>query len=362
MQRASFRRWILVAAVSLGAGAGCGHRPDPAGDPAAPRPGARRDAAALTAEANALVQASQTLDYRAPRQRDARRGALERAIALYLEACRAGDRPSCWKAAAIPGGGVVEELDDVLARAGDHCLAGDEASCRAVGDARVVGRGGWSGDAREAAVDLCDRGLGSFCGVVGTSALTRDADRARWFERGCDHGHGDTCDRLRQQAETEGWPAEALAAIRERTRQVRAARCDQDTTRDCQVLANHGEVPWTRVAELAAAGCALGLVGECDILHVSDVEPALRERGLAAVCAARGVGCDALVAMRSEPIGVRDALEHGCQLGDDRLCLELIQRYRRDELPEPVTGRAADLVEHLCAQPAERQACRELRP
>jgi hypothetical protein len=99
-------------------------------------------------------------------------------------------------------------------------------------------------------------------------------------------------------------------------------------------------------------GCRAGLVGECSIFQRLDFRAEVRAEGLAKGCSlGQGNLCQALgmLAMLStDPIGERDAREHGCQFGWDLSCMDLVRRYYQKDLPEPVPGRGADLADYLC--------------
>jgi hypothetical protein len=82
---------------------------------------------ALARRADAALDTDTPLDYDRPMVFKPRDRAATRA--LFVEACKAGDHPSCWKALLFAGGSKAPEISDLVAR---NCMNGDMMSCRAL--------------------------------------------------------------------------------------------------------------------------------------------------------------------------------------------------------------------------------------
>jgi hypothetical protein len=101
---------------------------------------------------------------------------------------------------------------------------------------------------------------------------------------------------------------------------------------------------------IAFDACNRGYLYACTLFD----DPTLAARMTARYAGITGTRTDRLASELREahaaPTAVRDVLEHGCQLGDDDACRELVGGYRATEFPEPVPGRADTLGKYLCSR------------
>jgi hypothetical protein len=216
----------------------------------------------------------------------------DRAIAGYLDACHAGDKPACWIAMTVAGPGAWH---DAVAAVRRNCQTGDLMSCRALPED--------------------DRGTPSsdLPGAAGRAGICDDdtaCDRAA-LRRECDAGFAVSCVALGMSHPTEP---------------------DRDGLT-------------TRAAGLAVAGCDASVVAECRLLLTlgSDAQTdAARDR----LCTLTDNDCRA-----DDPL---DA-ERDCQYGaaSAYTCVELGAKYLRHTFPEPVPGRGQALVDWGCPQLAK---------
>lgn len=313
-----------------------------------------RSVAALIEEADRLIAQSEVLDYRAPRDRDARLAPRRAGIERLVAACRRGHEAACWRAAVRQTGGAVREREALLLAVGANCLAGDELSCRALTLHEL--RSPFEGaDELRRARERCIGGLAVAC-VWAMGDAARPAQRT-WLERGCRHGDAGACDELAVRAKDDGATEDEIARARERAVERARVECDRGYARSCARLAGWGAGAGEVVLAAAERGCSDGLLGECVFLHATEAPQAVRDWGTERDCVARGFGCNLLAELRTTPDGARDAYEHACQLGSTRDCFELAKRYLAGQLPEPVPGRGKDLAELLCTEDRKPEAC-----
>jgi hypothetical protein len=283
------------------------------------------------------------LDYRAPIDPTAR--SRDHAAARLLAACRAGDRTSCWRGLAIADG---RPLADAFAIAtGRNCLASDEPSCRALAtDLRLQ---------LHDSPALCSSGLAAAC-----FATASHRDRRSFLQRGCDLGDAASCfalwshDRDRSPAVVEFRRARALErAIAECVRGFPHS-CSRISQLDPEAAPRW--LPQLRIE--AGTGCSLGLLDECALLTRFAANPRLEAFAATQLCTTRGTHCELLVALHQpagslpDPLALRDALEHHCQLGRDRAsCSRLAAAYLSNQFPEPIRGRGKQLASFLATAP-----------
>lgn len=218
-------------------------------------------------------------------------------VGLLLEACRAGDHPSCWKALA-----VAQDTDRpaITKLVEGNCVAGDMLSCRALPDTPV----------------------GAFSGAPGSMGRSE----------ACDDTESTTCDRKALRTEcTAGFPNSCQALMR---------RSSPEEDRDALMA---------RMFELSAAGCDAWIGPECARLasHDGDLHQQLamqRSCDLERQC---GGAAGVLVSQNQLPLA-RDLYERSCQyrgVGCERLAVA----YLEGKLPEPVKGRGQALIDWWCA-------------
>jgi len=211
----------------------------------------------------------------------------EPVAARFLDACRAGDRRSCWIAAQLDGGDVAKSAGELVHA---NCRAGDAMSCRA---------------------DLTSEGRSDAC-----------ADSL------------ESCDAAKLRAECEN----RLAVSCERLLHVRPVIADWEAIK-------------VRTAQLARDGCAAGILAECVAWSASDDgdhDLAAEQRcTLAYDCMLLG---NAQLA-RKHGDAARDAFELECQRGrrPAPACEVLGAHYIAGTLREPTPGRGKALVEWACA-------------
>jgi hypothetical protein len=263
------------------------------------------DAAALTRRADAAFAASLASDLGQPFAAAARD--REPVRALYLDACRAGDRRSCWLASAIH---PHEADDDPVAETAvrDNCRAGDIMSCRAI-------RRPFEHD------DLPGHAGRSCWGTVIAK---------RFGQHDCELCSG-ACNADVTQLHHEcaaGFPLSCELAS------------EVDSKHD-----SPGDVD--RRVQLAREGCEHGLVRECGVWSIGAATiPALRRQCDLVIDRCRDLGERAVI--YDQPIIARDAYERLCQYSriDERTasCAPLIELYESGDAPEAAAGRRDALV------------------
>jgi hypothetical protein len=235
---------------------------------------------------------------------------LEWVSGLYLQACRAGDRRSCWRADATYSSKLTEEMVH------RNCLAGDLMSCRA------LRREPWEPD-EPSEPDKRLRGwVGRAIQCDGPQDCQKEA-RQKCQELDC-------WEALQQEC-ADGFPASCWSPLH-----------------------RNDEGALARATELAMEGCQAGLRKECQwlLLHISDHAKWVFAYGhlchWAADCG------DLSYYFKGEPIKVREIRERGCQYGrgtEKGIACEAAWRgYLDGTYPEPVPGRGRALVEWSCKQ------------
>lgn len=297
----------LVAAIALAA---CGPRVDKPGA-AEPRPQmgsaamvARNPAEdARRARNTAVRRAEQALDDDSPL--DYERPFVDKPIdrastfGLLVDACRAGHKPSCWKALTIGGDKARPETVTFVAQ---NCRAGDKLSCRALPS---------------------DHGstlrFPELPGALGRSGACEDG--------------GDDCDIAALEKECE-------AAFVRSCDQARLLSRDENA-RD-QLLA--------RVVELGTQGCDAGLFDDC-VAIAGKVGPEQQFEVDRQRCRLERRECRFLAQLmekQGRSSDARDELERSCQYGGPVSCLSLGVAYLDHKYPEPVPGRGQALIDHDC--------------
>lgn len=230
------------------------------------------------------------------------------AAAQFLEACRAGDKRSCWMAMTLVDASGWQAAAALVER---NCRAGDLMSCRAL-------------PAEHHKLVFADAP-----GEVGRS----------W--RCSQFNQVPACDLL------------GIASMRSECAAGFVASC-WNLEFAQPPLPDRVEIG-ARIAGLAQEGCEQGLVDDCRALvrHATgDLEVLASER----LCALVGEHCPQLATARverGEPVRARDALERGCQHPSKAtlmVCLELGQGYLDAAYPEPVAGRGQALVDWACGE------------
>ncbi len=223
----------------------------------------------------------------------------------YLEACKAGDRRSCWIALEV---GAPSDAVSARALVAANCRDGDQLSCRALpaDDESTPGQVGLAGAlGRMPACDAINES--STCDLVG-------------LRRECDEGFPTSCRRLVMSNPT---PQDGVALT-------------------------------SRSVRLADAGCRAGIVLECDILLIFHTKGE-REHALAKVCELGRRFCGAIaieLLNAGESTKSVAMLEHACQYGISATedCLKLGIAYLRKTYVEPVGGRGQQLIDWACAR------------
>lgn len=281
---------VLATWTSSGCSSPAPHRPPPASSSSTLA--AESGTVTLVRRADEAFTATLRPDYEQPHQ-DKPHG-LEWVSALYLEACRAGDRRSCWLADSTH----QSEATTAIMRRG--CLAGDRLSCRALpennGDEPDRGLPGWAGRSR-------------YCFHTECVEIMRQE---------CEAGFPRSCWRVSDVEDEAMVGAEAIE----------------------------------RAIGLALDACRAGVLEECYSLS------ALTKRGFKAIWAFEQIcnlsaNCSAGDRIHSDqPLRARAALERGCQYGrgdeQELACMRLILGYLQGVYPEPVPGRARALAEWYC--------------
>jgi len=242
-----------------------------------------------------ILEQDTPLEYTRPMAGASRNRA--KTIELFHERCVAGDHYACRIEAQL----LPVAPDAAYARVARDCRAGDQISCRALpGD-----RSSW----------LFPDELG---------AMSRKPECVVEPRAGCD-----------------------LVALR--------AECARGFPMACDELSVVPDSPEllplaTKTNELAVAGCSGGIADECR--WAVAVDHSITPRKFLCLMA---LDCGEL-AREYERTGqkdlARDAYERACQYGKDPIdtCLDLAAKYVSHELTEPVSGRAAGLVNFACPQ------------
>jgi hypothetical protein len=227
---------------------------------------------------------------------------------LYLEACRAGDKPSCW---------IADELgaSEAMALVRANCVAGDIMSCRAIprGEAPEPETPGWAGRG-----PLCEK----------------ESPEADPEEKLCG------VDDLRREC-LAGFPLSCWFA----------GGAPPELLSDREALAK-------RAGPLARAGCQARIDDECANIYnkYTDAETLLiAER----MCPLAVHWCGVLSKHyrdKGELVRARDLAEQRCQYGRDRsVCRELGADYANRIFPEPVPGRGEALLTWACSSDVAKE-------
>ncbi|HTM22449.1 MAG TPA: hypothetical protein VL172_18135, partial [Kofleriaceae bacterium] len=313
------KRAALLLLIVVG---GCPGERGPAAEPG------QDDPRAAVAAAERLVAASLELDYAAPMQTHPGVAGRARAVNLYLSACRAGDKSSCWSAAYLrPPRLTSPERRAAVWQMARNCLGGADAlSCRALtaDEFRSFVFG------RDRAIKACEAGLAAGCeNAAEEEAMLSRGNRWQvqrpWLEHGCSLGDARCCARLGELAAGAGLSSLVVAEWKQRAADRARQECSAGYARSCQIeLAGRPDPALTaRMIELAEDGCRRGLIDECGLLADPVVaDRALRIHGAGRDCAIAGVNCGALAQLHldgppRDPVKARDALETACQLHGD---------------------------------------------
>jgi hypothetical protein len=316
---------VALAAVALALG--CGNAPVTTSPPERPtpperpkpvvnaQPQARDDKPnPLAQRAEEALDSDTPLDYERPfvdqpRERDETRE-------LFIEACNAGDRPSCWKAMYV----ARDQIDyhvfdmptrDALAR---NCRGGDAWSCRALPGERAVGRWTFPGAPGE-------MGRSEACNE---EPMASKCDLAE-LRRECDDEFAWSCWLLASSAAAD---AEA-DQLRARAEALALEDCRHDILKHCLGVFGPRTDMTTRWPEAARAD-ALRRLCRFHRQYCDDIANNLEKQ-------------------HGKPDEVRDLRELACQYTDYRIgCLRLAVGYLDGKYAEPVPGRGQRLLDHDC--------------
>jgi hypothetical protein len=299
-------RWFALATMAFCVALGCGaNRPDsPGRELIRNEPPQRDDASArrrveLVALAGRALSKRWPLDYRRPFVTEPEpQPEDETAANLYLEACREGDKPSCWIAATIDGAGIERATPHVL----ENCRAGDVMSCRALPNHLPFG----DAPGREGRSERC-QAPGKTCDLA---ALRQE----------CEEGFAFSCWWMFQAPP----PADRLEA---------------------------------HALPLARAGCRATIENDCRLLWSID-EASADDHKLSSdqLCPLRISECSGALTryLKLGDLGrARDVAEQICQHGGEQSrynCLGLGEYYVSGTLPEPVQGRGEALISWACTK------------
>lgn len=290
----------LVAQLAVWAVVACGQPPatQAPATPPPPTPPADRthepDVAALVRRADEALAAMQRPDYRRPfvQEPDTRKLVGD----LYLEACRAGDRSSCWMADAVD----PSERAATALRGG--CLAGDLMSCRALRRER------------SSAPDKRLRGWASH------DRTCEAPDCREILRQECEAGFPGSCNALSFLENDEG----RLAA---------------------------------RAMTLATEGCRAGLLVECRWLVVK--HDGDRELASEQLCSLAGEECRFMYTLGPIKArdSFEHGCQYG--RGEDQYnsCLFLELGYYEMGYPEPYPGRALEIARWVCERGTNPARC-----
>jgi hypothetical protein len=308
----------------------------------------------------ALKQAAAP-DYQAP-VADVRNERRTKAADLYATSCKDGDVSSCvWAASLSHGLRVKSEVDAARLRSAvavlaQRCLAKDVDACRAFDG--IVGES--ANEYVGSPDELCSKGFASACYASSQwDAKTQgarnqtDPEMQTMVAKACDLGSAHACDFAIDLENGKSSPSESeLARFRTKLQENAVARCARGYARSC--AKTHDEV---KTAAAAAEGCPRGYLEECDL--PSGAADVIGQRW-ARACSLIGRDCDGLAEFAVDLTKKRDALEHGCQLGDAYVCVKLVKGYQTKKYVEPVPGRTQALVGFLCSGDAKH--CDEVKP
>lgn len=279
----------------------------------------------LVARAEQSLVDSLPLDYRRPFSDSSSDRPATRQ--RFLEACRAGHRPSCWTAWYLEPQWHESSEAFLLIRA--NCAAGDLMSCRAILPLPMM-------DPR-----------GELPGAAGRS-------QACWTTP--DEPGGTGCD---------------VAALRRECRARFSASCRLLVMHRRSAAGDPGDAALTsdaRLAELAEGECDAGLISACldaRLFGSRDRRPGAAS-WLERECRITPFFCQELLQHLLDAratIQARDVAERRCQYGANTSrdsCADLGDYYVTGVLPEPVPGRGRALLEWACDATTRRNhpACK----
>jgi len=279
--------WLAVVLLALWGSAACrgGRAPTARLSHRAAEP----SVAALVQRADEAFATFQKPDYGRPLVQGP--DISRRVGSLYWEACRAGDKRSCWLADVL----AHSEQTEVAVRG--NCLAGDLMNCRALE-------------------------------LYATSELDK---------------------RLR------GWAGRTRVCRTPECREATRSECADGFPVSCWNLSQDGEPKaLERATHLALEGCRAGLLVECRLLQrTGSITASLFAHERLCTLALEQCRSFSEYDYPDHPEGIRDALERGCQFGtgEERefSCgMVVYSGYLEGKYPEPVPGRALALGEWYC--------------
>ncbi len=258
--------------------------------------GAKRKLSAFVARAEQALADDLRLDYERPFAKKS----LERpeTVELLLEACRAGEKPWCWKAASIAPKADRMRLYEIVAA---NCRAGDNLSCRALPDE----------------LDVAEPLYADLPGALGRSQCSgmETTCDIPTLERECTAGFGLSC--YVASTYVPGNAKERLVAQQDKNYKQ---DCLAGIERSCFAISNKTA---DEELQIYASACAISREG----------------------CALLGDLYDA----KQQPLAARDARERGCQFGKNpTVCATLGAAYLDHKYEEPVPGRGRALLDDSC--------------
>ncbi len=286
MLRHDMTALLVSSAAALAA---CGGTRDPGREPRVPE-APPADAATFVAKAERELAAIRTLDYRGPRDIEPRWEQLRRASDLLYQACKRGDRPSCWRYFGSKHTDEVSRAHEIAMEMGRHCLSGDGMSCRALTlrGPREYGFAHHRGLAETRR--MCEAGLAAAC--VGLSEhhrfVKQHAESRAWLQKACDLGDAASCEKAAYLDREAGKPEDAVAALTARSVDRARAECGQGYALRCQWLMYRHDGDLRRMEETAEVGCRAGLLEECALLTGKNIRPELRAYAAEEICTHRG--------------------------------------------------------------------------
>lgn len=308
-----FPVWLVLGVSSCGS-------PQPVAPEVPGNAPARASVAELLARAERANAEHLPLDYARPFERAS--VPESPAVALYLDACRAGDKRACWLAMQLAEQDAVVSAPlerapaqissrwrEALKLVEANCMGGDRESCRALpADA----------DARSLSFPTAP-------GLLGRSRRCSESDTLSGcsetlLRSECDAGFVRSCRAL-----------SGLLVLRS----AESAKPHE--------LVDEAEAIAQRADHLGADDCNAGIVATCTL------EEAV-VAGSELVCSF-GRQCSTLAQSylrQGDTRRARDAAERDCQYFANR-CAELGVMYLDGTLPEPVVGRGQALVDFVCA-------------
>lgn len=314
-----------------------------------------------------MASKAQQLDYQAP-QHDVRSQLREQAAVLYATACREHkDVNACVWAISLTLSSPSQSSDteeriatvtDVLGLACNDRK--DDNACRVFDDEALTRTSKHFSNARA----LCQRGLPDACYAASRDQV-RPEEREAFRDLSCELGDPNGC--FHQYMSLEYLGTAPAMAVLAKQRKGEVARCARGSGAPCYFLlkdarceprfdgacastpldAHESELAM-RAESTMTEGCNRGYLHECWLPLLA--KPSLK---LLPKACMNGRNCSELVELlRSEggaATELRDALEHGCQFGDNELCVALVNGYRAKEFPEPVVGRERALTTYICS-------------